>query len=97
MKIFKTVVTLIDLDALGQRMVVDTIEHEGKLWLVPEWSSTLDGKSTKPTRIICLEGLPLQANTGDRTQAEFDLQCPMTKAILNGQAPPPPALSFVIV
>ena len=39
---------------------VDTIEYEGKFWLVPEWNDTQDGEWTKPTRIICLEGLPFE-------------------------------------
>ena len=96
MKIMKTLVTLIDLDAQGQMLDVDTIEHEGKLWLVPEWIDTLDGKWTKPTRIICLAGLPVEKGT-PQTGVDYVLQFPMTKAILNGQAPTESSHAFVFV
>lgn len=86
MKILKTTVTLIDLDALGHTLDVDTIEHEGKLWLVPEWNDTIDGKVTMPARLICLAELPLEKNTSGGP-ADYVLQHPMTKAILNGQIP----------
>ena len=96
MKIFKTLVTLIDLDSLGHVLDVDTIEYKGKLWLVPEWIDTLDGVWTKPARIICLTELPFEKNQSD-IPGDYVLQCPMTKAILNGQIPTETTLSFVIV
>ena len=96
MQIFKTTVTFIDLDALGFRVDVDTIEYEGKLWLVPEWNDTTDGVWTKPTRIICLEKLPLRKND-PVLSADYELECPMTKAILGGHVPQESTLVFVIV
>jgi hypothetical protein len=96
MKIKKTVVTLIDLDALGQTLDVDTIEYEGKLWLVPEWNDTIDGTVTMPARLICLAGLPLEKNTSGGV-ADYVLQHPMTKAILNGQIPPELANKVAVV
>jgi hypothetical protein len=45
---------------------VDTIEHEGKLWLVPEW---IDGHPSKgfstPARAIRIDSLP-RSGTLDR-------------------------------
>ena len=43
----------------GQTVLIDTIEHEGDLWLVPEWLPTTFPKMRKPARIIRLpkEGL----------------------------------------
>lgn len=43
----------------GQQVLIDTIEHEGDLWLVPEWLPTTFPKMHKPARIIRLpkEGL----------------------------------------
>ena len=96
MKILKTVVTLIDLDCLGHRIDVDTVEHEGKLWLVPEWIDTQDGRWTKPVRIICLSVLPHQQRSPN-SGADYDLMCPMTKAILNGQIPKETTLDLVVV
>ena len=96
MKILKTVVTLIDLDALGARIGVDTIEHDNKLWLVPEWIDTQDGRWTKPVRIICLSALPHQQSSPN-SGADYDLMCPMTKDILSGQIPKETTLDLVIV
>jgi hypothetical protein len=39
-----------DDDAL---LVGDIIEHEGKLWLVPEWLQGPTENTRRPARIIC--------------------------------------------
>lgn len=36
------------------------IEHERKLWLVPQWLDMPTEQVTMPERIISLEGLPIQ-------------------------------------
>lgn len=96
MKILKTTVMLIDLDALGHHLDVDTIEYKGQLWLVPEWADTVDGKWTKPTRLICLSKLPFEKNKPG-VSAEYSLMCPMTKAILGGEVPKETNLQYEIV
>jgi hypothetical protein len=53
MQIFKTFVT-----TGGGIHKADTIRHDGKLWLVPNWLDTPDGKWTMPTRIIRMDTLP---------------------------------------
>ena len=63
--------------------------------LVPEWIDTLDGKWTKPTRIICVLAQPFEKN--ESGAADYVLQRPMTRAILNGQIPPESKTEFVVV
>ena len=43
----------------GEVKLIDTIEHEGSLWLVPKWLDTPYPGMQKPVRMICLpkEGL----------------------------------------
>jgi len=40
--------------------VLDTIEHEGRKWLVPFWLTDESSGLSKPERIICLDLLPHQ-------------------------------------
>ena len=74
----------------GQAIPVDTIGYKGKLWLVPEWIDTLDGKLTKPTRIVCLDGFPVEKNNPALsgvpvTEAQWVLTIPVPRALLTAE------------
>jgi len=85
-KILKTFVIL------GSEIhITDTIEHEGKLWLVPIWLDTPDGKWTMPARIIRLDTLAHQKMSG---QADFVLSGPMPKELFADQTPKTPIPGF---
>jgi hypothetical protein len=69
--------------------LIDTIEHEGKFWLVPDWiEKPLEGWKS-PERIILLDVLPHQkVPPGSPIPADFVLGYPRpTASFANGQTP----------
>lgn len=80
MKIFKTLVPAED-----GLFSCDTIEYEGKLWLVPEWFDETPKKGySRPVRIICMETLEHSAPFGEN---DYVLKDPIPKAVLDGHVP----------
>jgi hypothetical protein len=66
----------------------DTIEHEGYLWLVPEWLDAPYQQMRKPARIIRLDKHKLQ-NLGVEPQTHqhlYRLADQLPKAVLDGGA-----------
>ena len=53
MRILKTAIPTDD----GAEVVCDTIQHEGKLWLAPDWLEDAARPYSKPLRLIGLSGL----------------------------------------
>lgn len=97
MTFLKTACMLIDLDELGKTISCDTIEFEGRLWLVPEWNDmTLEGV-TKPARLICLSVLPHRKAGPELEGVDYVLECPMTKAILSGQIQKEASFEVVVI
>jgi hypothetical protein len=75
---------------IGSAMTkADAIEHEGKLWLVPNWLDTPDGKWTMPTRIVRFDNLP-HSDLRGRSQIDFVLDGPMPKELFDARTPQPP-------
>jgi hypothetical protein len=62
-------------------MEVDTIEHQGTLWLVPQWCVDSAG-AKRPLRIISLHGLPLDEQ-GPEEPRDFVLPIPLSKDTLD--------------
>ena len=92
-KLFKT---LVCFDDSGAWYKVDTIEYEGKMWLVPDWIDMPEEKCKRPTRIICLDALRHQ-NT-PQGSADFLLTYPMPKSVWNdGKIPSKPEDVFVVI
>jgi hypothetical protein len=75
---------------------VDTIEHQGKLWLVPEWLASPDAGWTKPARIVRLDTLHHDAIDGD-FGFDYILIGSMPKAVLDGQLSPETSTSFEVI
>jgi hypothetical protein len=71
----------------GEMKLIDTIEHEGSLWLVPYWLDTPYPKMRKPARMIRLpkEGL---RDLGRRFLGSdiraHKLDDPIPKAVVDG-------------
>ena len=63
--------------------LADTIEHEGKLWIVPTWLESPALPYKMPERIICLDNLPHQKGPPH----DFVLNYPIPKDVLYGQVP----------
>lgn len=82
MKILKTLMP----GDTGGFFLCDTIEHEGMLWLVPEWKRDTPSKGySKPARVICLTSL---GHGGRVHGADYHLRDPIPKEVLHGHAPP---------
>jgi hypothetical protein len=71
----------------GQILYVDTIEYEGELWLVPEWTESRDEGWSKPVRMVCLSRLRHHGESG-KGHPDFVLDDPIPKAVLFGPTPP---------
>jgi hypothetical protein len=67
-KILKSIVIR---PATGRIDKMDTIEFEGKLWLVPHWLDEPIRKVTKPARLIRMDLLPHQSMAGTGYGADF--------------------------
>jgi hypothetical protein len=65
---------------------IDTIEYEGGLWLVPEWLEAPTEGWKKPARIVRMDSLP-HSPMPDTYPADFLLNGPIPKAVLDGQIP----------
>ncbi len=82
MRIFKTLVQMTDGDILA----IDTIEHEGKLWLVPEWRVGPAAGFERPAKLIGLDGLPIQPVSPERrTLGDQELLCRLSRETLAGE------------
>jgi hypothetical protein len=83
MTILKTHVAISGDEAMeGQTYKFDTIEHEGQLWLVPQWFEYPELGWMSPVRIILLSALPHQP-----FGQEFVLTSPLPKSVLDGWVP----------
>ena len=96
MKILKTLVFFSgDPELQGQICAMDTIEFEGKMWLVPEWLDNREEGFSYPARIILLDTLPHEKSKSPLE--DFLLTDPLPKAVFDGQVPPESELDYVVV
>lgn len=95
MDILTTMVFFSDIPD-GKIYKCDTIEFEGKMWLVPEWVDNPREGWRKPVRIICLDILPHQKSPGG--PADFVLNHGIPKSVFfDGQIPSPPEDLYVVI
>jgi hypothetical protein len=80
---FKCLVGLSD----GVTVTCDGIEHEGKLWLVPEWLAHPNKPLAKPARIIRFDHFPHQAMAEDDLEYQ-NIRAPISESALRGEVPP---------
>lgn len=70
----------------GSLFVGDVIEHEQKLWLVPEWLPGSTSGTERPARIVCLDDLPLETPIlRQQDQADWVLGVPLNSDVLAGR------------
>ena len=71
----------------GHTYNMTVIEHDGGLWIVPEWIATPYPNMHKPARLIRMDTLPHQSL--GQIQKEFadqyQLDGPIPKAVLDGE------------
>ena len=70
----------------GTLLKVDAIVHAGRLWLVPNWLDTPDGRSTMPARIIRFDNLE-HSDLRGKGQPNFVVQGPIPKELFGVQTP----------
>lgn len=71
---------------VGSRIVImDVIEHDGKLWLVPYWLQHQTTKMLKPVRLIWLEALPHQVIDPPALGADFAVNSPIPEDVVEGR------------
>lgn len=78
-KIFKTAVP-----TDGMIVTMDTIEYEGKFWLVPQWLDDKIQILSRPARLIRLDSLPHVK--GGPPPHDFVLTDYIPKSVLDGTA-----------
>ena len=78
----------------GEIGIVDAIEYQGGIWLVPEWLDHPDKPMTQPARIIRMDVLPHTQMTG---QADYALRGPIPKAVLDGETTSAAGTQFDVV
>jgi hypothetical protein len=76
--------TLIKRSDDGAVLTCDTIEIQGKLWLVPRWLVGWAQGTERAERIICLRGLPL-VKPGPEDRVDFELTIPLSRDTLEGR------------
>ncbi len=78
-KIYKTAVP-----TDGMVVTIDTIEYEGKLWLVGQWIDDKIAMLSRPVRLIRMDLLPYTKS--DQPPHDFLLKEYIAKAVLDGTA-----------
>ena len=91
MKILKTWM-LLD----GEHHLVDTIEYEGKFWLVTEWIDSRSEGWSMPARIILLDVLP-HKRVASGNPADYVVEYPIPKSVFDGQIPKQSKYKFVVI
>src|SRR5262245_16770013 len=76
---------LIQSAETGALIQGDTIEYEGKLWLVPEWLEGPTPGTERPSRIICVDDLPT-STLGPQYSIRQVVQTPLSADFLAGRA-----------
>lgn len=71
---------------------MDSIEHEGVRWLVPNWILSQDGRHMRPIRIIRPLSQPFEP-----FGKEFLLSFPIPKSVSNGVVPQGQEALFEVV
>jgi hypothetical protein len=84
MKILKTLVKCAED---GSLIIADTIEYEGRLWIVPAWLAGPTKGTEMPARIICVDDLPT-TKPDPKYRVDLALKGPLTKDTLEGRSVP---------
>ena len=92
MRVFKTAIPRGD----GSNLVCDTIQHDGKLWLAPEWLEEASKAYSKPARLIGMSGLRYRSMPM-RSEVDFVMENPVPEEVLHGRVQGQQAAPFVVL
>ncbi len=93
-KIYQTLISF--EGGSGKIFEIDTIEYDGKMWLVPRWLEAPSEGWKTPARIILLDSLDHQAAPAG-FEADFLLKLPMPKDVFEGRTPKRSEGEFVVI
>lgn len=93
MKILKAMVGSADS---GEIFQIDVIEHDNKLWLVPQWYDVPAQGVSKPARIIRMDTLRHQKIAPGGLHGDYILNVPIPTALLNLPTPKQPVPGFEV-
>ena len=94
-KIFRTVCAFANEDGLSYQL--DTIEHRGSFWLVPEWQEASVEGYRIPAIIIRLDDLAHQRFQSGSPQGDFILSAPIPRAALFPTRDKPAPIGLVVI
>jgi hypothetical protein len=94
MGLLKTMTFFSDVGS-GMLFRVDTIEHDGKMWLVPEWLDNPREGWRKPARIVCVDGMSHQRTMAGPT--DFVLNTGIAKAVFQGHNQSEEEMRFLVI
>ena len=92
MRVMKTTIQCED----GSQRVCDTIQHDGKLWLVPAWVDDASQPYSRPVRLIGMSGLKYWSMPM-HSAVDFVVEDRVPEAILQGTALTEPEVPYVIL
>jgi len=84
-------------DESGQIHLIDTISYENKPGLVPYWLAATELGWQTPERIVCLDGLKYQDMTETDYPADYLLNEPIPKSVLDGETDIVEGHKYVVV
>lgn len=71
----------------GTTALCDGLEHEGKLWLVPQWLDVPGQGLTKPVRLIRFDQLEHTHSPGAKDGIEYVVNVPIPKTLFDIRTP----------
>ena len=74
--------------------IMDVIEFDGQVWLVPEWLDIPDEKVTMPVRIVLLDVIPHERGTAS---PQIVVSGPVPKSVFEGRIPPELESQYVVI
>jgi hypothetical protein len=93
-KIYKVLVMTEDPAHLSS---CTAIMHNEKLWLVPQWLDNPTEQTTKPERIICVDGMYQPGGKVGHGSFDFVLNVAIPKAVLEGPIQSQIIGNFVVI
>ena len=73
---------------------VDTVEHEGHFWIVPEWLEIREEKLIMPARIIQIDSLDHQKT--EIYGCQFVVTYSIPKSVLSGETQTAEGVDYVV-
>jgi hypothetical protein len=68
----------------GALLVIDVIEYEGSLWLVPAWIPGPTLGTEQPARMICVDDMKTSKRSSEY-KVDMALRDPLSRAFLEGR------------